>query len=161
MTQYVESACPSCHHPVRIRTEYLGKRIACKHCNHTFVAQPDQLPPAPTAAAPQPPTEGIADQGVAALEEQLKQVRAELAARTQEHAAAEKKLTETQDEANGLRTALRDLQRQLEQAHESHEKKFAALQADASVLEQARQQLEGEKKTVQAQWEQKHQAHVQ
>src|SRR5207245_220907 len=88
VAQYIESACPNCNRPVRIRTEYLGKRIACKSCDHTFKADAAQIPPASTPQAA-PEESPIVNQQTASLEEELKQVRNELAVRTTEHVGIE------------------------------------------------------------------------
>ncbi len=36
-TYYVQE-CPTCGRRLQIRVEYLGKRVACQHCQGTFVA---------------------------------------------------------------------------------------------------------------------------
>lgn len=36
-TYYIQE-CPTCGRQLRIRVEYLGKRVACEHCQGTFVA---------------------------------------------------------------------------------------------------------------------------
>ena len=35
---YFAQECPTCGRQLRIRVEYLGKRVACQHCQGTFVA---------------------------------------------------------------------------------------------------------------------------
>ena len=54
--------CPQCQRLLRVRTEYAGKRIACKHCSHAFVAgvpaeagQVGSARAAAAQAAPSPP----------------------------------------------------------------------------------------------------------
>ena len=90
MPQYIEKPCPQCGKGLRIRTTYVGLRLACKYCNHNFLLQPDgQLvtaPAAPPAASPSSPSVDLAPeleahrQRTAALEQDLDKVRAELAA---------------------------------------------------------------------------------
>ena len=41
MTQYFETSCPHCRHGLRVRVEYIGQWVCCKHCNRDFVAQTD------------------------------------------------------------------------------------------------------------------------
>src|SRR5215475_1411024 len=50
---YIDLSCPNCQRLLRVRTEYAGKRIACKHCSHAFVAgvPADAGPPQPDPAA--------------------------------------------------------------------------------------------------------------
>src|SRR4051794_32806863 len=31
--------CPGCEHPLKVRTEYLGRKVTCKHCGKIFTAQ--------------------------------------------------------------------------------------------------------------------------
>jgi hypothetical protein len=35
---YFVQECPTCGRRLNIRVEYLGKRVACQHCQGTFVA---------------------------------------------------------------------------------------------------------------------------
>ena len=37
MTDYTEIPCPNCQRQLRVRSEYAGKVIACKHCEHAFL----------------------------------------------------------------------------------------------------------------------------
>jgi hypothetical protein len=37
-TTYFVQECPTCGRRLQIRVEYLGKRVACQHCQGTFVA---------------------------------------------------------------------------------------------------------------------------
>ena len=37
-TMYFVQECPTCGRRLQIRVEYLGKRVACQHCQGTFVA---------------------------------------------------------------------------------------------------------------------------
>src|SRR5437773_1867534 len=47
VTQYYAVPCPHCQHELRVRAEYAGKRITCRHCTQSFVA-----PEAPAAESP-------------------------------------------------------------------------------------------------------------
>jgi hypothetical protein len=38
MPDYIASVCPHCQHSLRIRTEYVGRKIICKYCNQSFLA---------------------------------------------------------------------------------------------------------------------------
>src|SRR5262249_40883667 len=38
MTEYVELPCVQCSRILRIRFEYIGHQVACKYCDHTFLA---------------------------------------------------------------------------------------------------------------------------
>ena len=35
---YFVQECPTCGRRLQIRVEYLGKRVACQHCQGTFIA---------------------------------------------------------------------------------------------------------------------------
>jgi len=35
---YFVQECPTCGRRLQVRVEYLGKRVACQHCQGTFVA---------------------------------------------------------------------------------------------------------------------------
>ncbi|HEV3119441.1 MAG TPA: hypothetical protein VGY58_20460, partial [Gemmataceae bacterium] len=168
MVQYIESACPSCHRPVRIRTEYLGKRIACKYCNHTFVPEAGTLPPPPVAMQAPPGPDPATRQRIATLEEELKQARDELAIQANEHRTVTLKLQEAQGELAHLREAAQNLQRELDQAGSGQkqvsglEEQLARLQGDhARVLEELSKQADAEKQALTLEWEQKHQARTQ
>jgi chromosome segregation ATPase len=42
MSTHITIACPSCHHELRARREYVGRTVSCKHCSHTFtIRAPD------------------------------------------------------------------------------------------------------------------------
>jgi len=43
---YFVQECPICGRPLQIRVEYLGKRLACNHCNGRFVATDSTSNPA-------------------------------------------------------------------------------------------------------------------
>jgi hypothetical protein len=86
---HFDSSCPHCQRALRIRNKYLGMRIACNYCNHTFVAKAPAAaaPSTPPAPAAPPASGGAADatgQQVARLEAELRQARGELATRTAE-----------------------------------------------------------------------------
>ena len=38
ITTYFVQECPTCGRRLQIRVEHLGKRVACQHCQGTFVA---------------------------------------------------------------------------------------------------------------------------
>ncbi len=35
---YFDQECPTCGRRLQIRVDYLGKRVACQHCQGTFMA---------------------------------------------------------------------------------------------------------------------------
>src|SRR6516225_1473810 len=107
-------ACPQCQTPLRVRTEYVGKRIACKTCDHTF-----RVEAPPDGAAPPPAPPAAAGEGAG---QEVQQLREELAARTSEHDRALQQLQEAQAELAGLRGQVHDLQNQLEQARAEHDR---------------------------------------
>ncbi|TWT98039.1 hypothetical protein Pla108_21940 [Botrimarina colliarenosi] len=40
--------CPACGRNLQVRVDYLGKGIACQHCNASFVAQQATRQPLPS-----------------------------------------------------------------------------------------------------------------
>jgi hypothetical protein len=42
MVQYVEGHCPNCGRPIRIRTNYFGKKLVCKSCDFRFRPAPPE-----------------------------------------------------------------------------------------------------------------------
>ena len=38
IAMYFDQECPTCGRRLRIRVEYLGKPVACQHCQGTFLA---------------------------------------------------------------------------------------------------------------------------
>ena len=36
MYTHFETSCPHCEHPLKVRLEYVGKKVACKHCGQAF-----------------------------------------------------------------------------------------------------------------------------
>ena len=55
MPTYTRIPCPKCGHELKIREEYLGQRVACKHCSHAFVARAEEPAPASRPAPPLDP----------------------------------------------------------------------------------------------------------
>src|SRR4051812_15572559 len=62
MSSYSRFPCPQCQHPLKIREEYLGRRVSCKHCSHTFIARaPEETVPAPPPTPPLDPAPKLDD----------------------------------------------------------------------------------------------------
>ncbi len=40
--------CPACGRSLQVRVDYLGKGIACQHCQASFVAQQETRTPSPS-----------------------------------------------------------------------------------------------------------------
>jgi chromosome segregation ATPase len=84
--QYFEMSCPQCGKGLRIRSTYVGLRLACKQCGHTFQFQGNGQQPQPAAAPPAAaasdlaPELAAARQRAATLEQELETARIELAA---------------------------------------------------------------------------------
>lgn len=45
---YFLRECPTCGRKLQIRVEYLGKRVACRHCHAAFEATDPMLMPRPS-----------------------------------------------------------------------------------------------------------------
>ena len=46
---YFVQECPTCGRKVQVRVNYLGKRVACRHCGAQFAACDPQSPEYPPA----------------------------------------------------------------------------------------------------------------
>lgn len=58
VSSHVQIPCPRCRLDLRVRPEMMGQLVACKHCFHRFLAQPEgDTLLAPTS--PQPPPERL------------------------------------------------------------------------------------------------------
>jgi hypothetical protein len=134
--QYIEQSCPNCHRSLRVRTEYVGKRIVCRHCQMTFT-------PAVPLAEPAPPP---ADERLARLEEELRQTRDERDQLTQARAADAVTMAE-------LQARIGDLQR-------THDERVTAHEEAVRVHEASRGQWEADRHGLLAEWDQKHQSHA-
>jgi chromosome segregation ATPase len=55
VSDYLEMPCPQCKRSLRIRTSYVGLRLACKHCQHKFRVEGESKPP--ISPAPGKPAE--------------------------------------------------------------------------------------------------------
>ncbi len=49
---YFVQGCPTCGRHLHIRVEYLGKRVACQHCQGTFVAAESSSQRGPDSMGP-------------------------------------------------------------------------------------------------------------
>jgi chromosome segregation ATPase len=141
----VELSCPSCHHGLRVREEYLGKGIVCRYCAHSFVAQ------TPAGVSPAVPSQAevaaeAERQRAARLEEELQQLRGELAAQ----AAAAGDVRQARKEVTHLRGQLDALHREADADHARHRQEanglqqgLAAARADAERLREQVAALQG------------------
>lgn len=41
---YFVQACPTCGRRLQVRTDYLGKHVACRHCGRQFEAHDPSMP---------------------------------------------------------------------------------------------------------------------
>ena len=53
MTDYIRSLCPQCQHRLRIRREYVGRRIGCKECGSVFEIKDEALTPTGKVLSPE------------------------------------------------------------------------------------------------------------
>jgi chromosome segregation ATPase len=120
MKQYLEQTCPNCHRSLRVRTEYLGKRIVCRYCQLTFT--------------PEAPAVPAGDAQVTALQEELQQARAErdrLARAHAEAAAAHEQTRQGHDTARAQWEAERQaLLAEWDQKHQAHAAEAGRLQEE-------------------------------
>src|SRR5262245_22764058 len=96
--------CPRCQQELRVRAEYLNRRVSCKHCQQSFtVTGPPEAPP---AASP-PETVNLAPV-VEALEQDLRQVRAALNAAQDERRSVGQQLEQRQQELEQARARVKE-----------------------------------------------------
>ena len=109
MKTYFKLPCPNCQQVVSVRTEYFGKRVACKHCKHIYTPQPEHVTAAPLAPPPTaavlPPAGDEARSRLAMAEAELQQARDHAAART-------KDADDAREEAGRLAEQLQTLRRE-------------------------------------------------
>jgi chromosome segregation ATPase len=139
--QYLELACPNCQRSLRVRTEYLGKRIVCKHCQRQFT------PVAPAVVAPPVAAPAEAPERVAQLEEELRQARDGLAHHQAEYADALRELervrgslVELEDRSHAREIEADELRERVKQEAEQHSAATARL-GELDVLRAERDQL--------------------
>src|SRR5262249_28943263 len=125
VTKYIDNPCPKCGRNLRVRTTYIGRKIACNHCNHGFLVKADTAPergalppdkPAGTMTR-EPELEQLREQ-VRALDEESRKLRTELAARSLEQETDRQRLRSAQEEIVRFGVQVHDLQGQLAQARE-------------------------------------------
>jgi predicted nucleic acid-binding Zn-ribbon protein len=110
---YLEIPCPKCQRKLRIPTEYLGKRLSCKYCEHVFQPDVKDVPAAADSA-----------------NQQLAQLQAELTARAAEHANALK-------DAQWARAEAARLQEQMQALALAAEKVDARHRQEIEIREEA------------------------
>src|SRR5262249_36727141 len=142
---YIDLSCPNCQRPLRVRTEYAGQRIACKHCSHAFVAgvpaEAGPVAPAPAAAPqpersvgpPQPDPAADARQRPAQQEAEPQRAVRELAARTAGLTAATEEAQRAREDTARLEQQLRALQSAAHEAETRHSQELATAQANAQA----------------------------
>src|SRR5438874_9398092 len=100
MIQYtVEFPCPQCEHPLRIKPEYLGRKLRCKYCAHEFPTDPsDGSPTADSGLHAIEDARQVAEQRVAEMEAKLQSMQEELTQRITAQIAVEQELQEAERE---------------------------------------------------------------
>jgi hypothetical protein len=131
---HLRMPCPHCGRVLRIRTEYLGLNVGCKHCHHTFRArQEDLLDPPPRAAPPVPAAdphgEGQAAGRIQELQRELQHVCSQLTEQVSRHTATLQELQAVEDRFAQAEVRAVELQEHLENLLERH------LRAAASTTE--------------------------
>src|SRR4051812_19963269 len=114
MSPYLHMNCPRCQKELRVRSEYVNRRVTCKHCQHIFTVTG---PPATSAAASPPATPNLAPR-VEALEQELRQSRAALEAAQVERRTAGQQLEQKREELEQVRAHLKETATALEQARQ-------------------------------------------
>jgi chromosome segregation ATPase len=143
--EYINLPCPKCQRVLRVRPEYVGKRLTCKQCDNTFRLQAEDLEKAQAATSgPPSPTPGpdleAASQRLAVLEAEIQHLRGELEARHAACESAELKLKEAQEEAARHLTRVQEVERELELAR-GQAQQTAAFQIQLEAANAEREQL--------------------
>jgi chromosome segregation ATPase len=144
---HIDLSCPNCQRLLRVRTEYDGKRIACKYCTHAFVAavtaDAGQVAPAPAAAPQAAPSGGpprpdpdaeAARQRFAQQEAELQRAVNELAARTAELTGATEEAQRAREDTARLEQQLLALQSAAREAETRQSQELSTAQANADRL---------------------------
>src|SRR5271165_524934 len=108
VTQYIEMPCPQCGRGLRVRTSYVGLRLACKYCRHNFQVTGEGRTAAPPSTPATPDAADALRRQTEALELELGKVKAEVAVRESEY----------QDVVRQLQTALEDRDRARAPSHD-------------------------------------------
>jgi chromosome segregation ATPase len=160
MADYLELTCPGCQRKLRIRTKYIGLRVACSHCQHNFLVEAPEgtaaSGPTPSGYAPAPPDLAAEQQRVAELDSELQQLRQQLADRAAECAQATEQLREAETrhaeerreleaDRSRIEEQVEQLKRQVQEAHE--------LQPRLAQVREAEQRLESELSRIRAEAE--------
>ena len=119
MSRHIRIACPNCQRSdLRIRPEYLGRRVTCKHCHHEFPAGAAEDPGTrPRPAGHSPPEQAaidVAEPRATALE--VERMRAELGTQTGQYTATLQRLRDVEGRLGQSQDRVRGLQEQLDQA---------------------------------------------
>jgi chromosome segregation ATPase len=130
MADYYRLPCPNCGQKLRIRDQYVGLNVACKHCGRGFLFDPKQhgVEPDGGSSAPAPPTPTSDGETIERLEREVVGLREELhaalsaAARAAEERSAARL---TRDERDRLSHEHEETLRALD-----HERSLAASLAD-------------------------------
>ncbi|MBV8269417.1 MAG: hypothetical protein JO252_24095 [Planctomycetaceae bacterium] len=135
---HLRMPCPHCGRELRIRNEYLGLNIGCKHCHHTFRArQEDLLDPLPRAAPPVPAAdphgEGQAAGRIQELQRELQHVCSQLTEQVSRHTATLQELQAVEDRFAQAEVRAVELQEHLEILLERHLRAAAATSESAAT----------------------------
>ncbi|MEJ7639646.1 MAG: hypothetical protein WKF75_17150 [Singulisphaera sp.] len=171
MSRHIRIECPNCRRTdLRIRPEYLGRRVTCKHCGFEFPARAADDSGTPPTSAGHPPAEQAAideaEPRATAPGGEVERIRAELATRTGEYTATlrrlqdvEGRLGESEDRARGLQEGLDRAHGQLRRDSERRDELAEAVADRARLLAEvevlrvraaAADRLEGDHRTDRA-----------
>jgi chromosome segregation ATPase len=133
--------CPQCRKELRVRAEYLNRRVTCNQCQHTFTVTGAPAP-SPVASAPEVPN--LAPR-VEALEQELRQSQAALDAAQAERRTAAQQLELRQQELEQARARLKESEAALEQARQQLQQgAVIAQQRDEALAERDRLRADAE-----------------
>ncbi len=118
---HIHLPCPSCQHPLRVRREYVGKNVICKHCKKPFkVFVPDDREFHP------PPDERPSSEGKTPAEHKSDSLSSEVPI--------------TREEWEALNRALSEARLQIEH-HEADVRRLQKVEADAETTREERDRL--------------------
>ena len=113
MVEFYRLSCPNCAQSLRIRDEYAGLKVACKHCGAAFVFDPKAVGVEPEAGAQTKPLVAPAEQpdpamqvAVERLESENTKLRDELNAALRVSVSSKKTLAEAIAERDRLISAI-------------------------------------------------------
>lgn len=142
MSEPVVIQCPSCSADLRVKPEYAGKKVACKHCQHAFTVVIPAASANPSPATIEAATEQLQRdkekllKAASRLQAELNAARGEVETLGQELAKQRESIVATQSECESLRAEAERVRQDLREHTERAEEEIRTLRVAVAQLEQ-------------------------